>query len=400
MADEEYGVTPTGFKTKPFEAIKADMQEAVMQGLNDQINFDKTGSVAGIIVSSVSLQQAISWQSQEKVSNSGNPNTAEGVALDCVAAVTNSKRTPESYSYAMVEITGTAGRTIPKGWVRTVQETGARFKTGPEAEIPPEVEQPLVIKFTAEDPGPIEAPVEKLTEGAALPGVTTVSNPADAILGAYALTDGEFRPQRDEDVKSKGGGTIPSIRAALKELTGGVDPVTYVKVFENRTKLVDSAGRPGNCVHCFLVGGAHDDIIETIFLKKGAGIQAYGSITETYTDEDGQEYIIGYDRPSDINIHILVAISEIDSDFPTDGADQIGNLLAAYGAANQKIAVNVLYSYVKASYSSVKGIVNHEFYIASEEITEPGAGQQVNISITELQIARFDRIRITVTLPT
>ena len=178
-------------------------------------------------------------------------------------------------------------------------------------------------------------------------------NSADAELGRLTETDADARLRREEELRITGAGTVEAIRARLLALSY----VVQCFVFENTT-LVTVDGVPGKAFEAVVHGGVAGDeqeIAETIWEVKPAGIQAFGSINKTVIDSQGFSHTIGLSRPTEIPIFIELTVSAFAADFPVDGADQIKTALKVLCDA-QQVGEDVIALQFKAAPLDISGV--------------------------------------------
>src|SRR5688572_16080023 len=85
------GLTSTGFERKTIEDIKAEIEDEERLNISPTIN-TSSASVIGQINGIISSKLAELWELAEEVYNSQYPDSANGAALDNVAAITGTVR--------------------------------------------------------------------------------------------------------------------------------------------------------------------------------------------------------------------------------------------------------------------------------------------------------------------
>ncbi len=216
-------------------------------------------------------------------------------------------------------------------------------------------------------------------------------NSADAEVGRELETDADFRLRRIELLRITGAGSVEAIRARVRELDG----VVQAYVFENVTMVTDPVtSLPPKSFEVVVSGGDNQDIADTIWEVKPAGIESYGSITESVQDSMGFFHDIKFSRPTLVPIYIDVTVSTNPSTFPADGADQIKAALKALGDSLQ-IGDDVIALQFKCAPLSVTGVIDvTDFKI--DTITPPVG--TTNIAIGFRDLAEFDTSWISVTV--
>lgn len=249
------------------------------------------------------------------------------------------------------------------------------------------------INFEAETAGEVQAPAGSLTViETPTTGIDAAENLLDAEVGQDIETDAELRDRRTEQLQRAGTATIEGIRNNIM----GVDNVVQAAVFENDMDVPDGYGRPPHSFESIVNGGDDTEIAQAIFDAKGAAIKAYGSTVEAILDSQGVSHNIGFSRPSEIDIWMIVNITpNIDTAegdiYPTDGDDQVEAAILAYAAGflmGQDVVVNRFYTPI----NKVAGIIGIEVLVGLSN--PPTLGN--NLYIASDEIAKFDSTRITV----
>lgn len=249
------------------------------------------------------------------------------------------------------------------------------------------------IEFEAETAGEVQAPAGSLTViETPTTGIDAVENLLDAEVGTETETDEELRDRREERLQKAGTATIEGIRNAILEVTD----VDQAIVYENDTNSVDSFGRPPHCFESIVDGGDDTEVAQAIQASKGAGIQAYGSTVVVVYDSMNVAHSIGFSRPSEIDIWMIVnIIGNVDPTegdlYPADGDDQVEAAILEYAAdflVGQDVVVNKFYTPI----NTVAGVIGIEVLVG---LSNPPTLSN-NIAIDPGEIANFDSTRITV----
>lgn len=125
-----FGVTPQGFIAKQQAEIVAEIQASLQGTLGLNINFTPR-SVISQLINTFSEREALLWQLAEALYNSQYPDTAEGVSLDNVGAISGIPRMGALASRVLDQrLFGTAGTPIPAGTEFSVQgSSSSKFTT-------------------------------------------------------------------------------------------------------------------------------------------------------------------------------------------------------------------------------------------------------------------------------
>jgi uncharacterized phage protein gp47/JayE len=219
-------------------------------------------------------------------------------------------------------------------------------------------------------------------------GWTTVSNYVDAVLGTDAETDAAFRVRRVLALRGLGAARQEAILGALLQVSGVLNAI----VFMNDTDSTDGAGRPPHSIECLVAGGADQDILNTVWNKKAAGIQTYGTQTGSVVDSQGASHTTKFSRATQVNIYLILDVTKDAATFPSDGAARISADVLVY-AAMLAIGQDVIVTpALVGSFAGVPGITGVTVKIG----TAPTPTLGNNITISPTQIAVFDSSRITV----
>ena len=110
-----FGLSTEGFSRKRLDDIKGEIEQALRQKFGNFINL-LPQSVFGQLVGVFADREAELWEMAEDVYNSQYPDTAEGVSLDNVCALSGIVRQPATKSTILnVCLFGTAGTFVPAG---------------------------------------------------------------------------------------------------------------------------------------------------------------------------------------------------------------------------------------------------------------------------------------------
>lgn len=492
-----FGVTEAGFVRKRLADCKAELETEYRSTFGNNVDLSST-SPFGQQIGIHAEREAKIWELAEDVYNSAYPDTAEGVSLDNVVAISGISRLPETYSTAIVTLFGEAGTVVPQGSVVSVDgNASARFVTDEDAEIEPgtdavqhiafsgvpasgawtlsidgdeteslaydanaaavqaalreldgyadvtvsgnytdgfdvtfageagEQPQPLMtssdtlqtsspaaitititeetegvlaqvdVAVTAEEPGPVQAPDGSLTViETPIFGWDSASNAEDAEVGRATETDAELKARRNQSLQKAGAGTVEAIRADLLALEG----VTAALVIENATNSVDGDGRPAKSFECIVEGGVDAEIAQTIWEDKPAGIETYGSETETVTDSQGFDHTVKFSRPTPVEIWVEVDITpNEDPDegdvYPSNGDALVTQAILDFGAA-LTIGRNVIVNpkLIAAIGNAVAGI--NDLAIRIGTAADPTLDNNIAIGATERSDWSASRITV------
>lgn len=252
------------------------------------------------------------------------------------------------------------------------------------------VARPVLV--AAVDTGPIEAEAGAINViETPVSGWTSTLNVLPADVGRNIETDAEARARRARTVAIGGTATVEAILAALLQ-TRNVDDAN---VFENVTDVTDADGRPPHSIECVVTGGLDDEIAESIFLSKAAGIATHGNTVQVVVDSQGFSHAIRFSRPVDVPIFVEVTADALyaEEDLPPFPADAVKQAVEDAGATF-RAGLDVLPERLKGPiFVAVPGLAALTVKVG---LAAPPAVSTTPIPISASEIARFDVARVTV----
>lgn len=249
----------------------------------------------------------------------------------------------------------------------------------------------VTCTLEAETAGEINAYANTLTViETPISGWDSFNNPSDIDPGTDTETDAALRLRRDQTLATAGASTVDSIRARLLE----IEEVTEARVFENDDDVTDAYGRPAHSIECVVQDGADQDIVDSIWATKAAGIQTYGSESGTAADSMGFNHTVYFSRPTEIDIYVIVNLT-VDADvYPTGGDSAVAQAIVDYANENFNIGDDVIYTKLYAPIHEIEGILQVELFIG----TSPSPVGTSNITIADDEVSVFDTANITVSV--
>lgn len=222
-------------------------------------------------------------------------------------------------------------------------------------------------------------------------GWDAVSNNVPANTGREAESDTALRQRWNASLYTRSAGMTDSIASALMALNG----VTSAYVYENDSDTTDEDGRPPHSIEAVVNGGEADEIGLTIWQKKAAGIDTFGSQSVSINDSQGFPHTINFNRPLVVPIYLRITVTEYPEEaLPPNAQAMIVDAVINYG--NTLTAGNdvILQRFMGAIYQNVAGIG----YITVTASTNGSTYSSNNISIDVRHVATFDASRIQVTI--
>ena len=222
-------------------------------------------------------------------------------------------------------------------------------------------------------------------------GWESVSNNVSANTGRLAESDTALRQRWNASLYTRSVGMTDSIASALMTLNG----VTSAYVYENDTDSTDAEGRPPHSIEAVVNGGETDEIGLTIWQKKAAGIDTYGSQSVSINDSQGFPHTINFNRPLIVPIYLNITVTEYHEEaLPPNAQAMITEAVLNYGNSLTVGNDVILQRFMGAIYSAVSGIG----YISITASTDGVTYSTNNISIDSRHVATFDAARIQVSI--
>ena len=118
---KQYGLTPEGYKTKPFDIMVKEVEEALTGALGS-INLTPP-SVFSVLINTFLIEVAKIDLKAEEIYNASYPNTATGYSLDGIADYNGIKRLSATYSSVTAQVSAINYTTIPEGSEVLIENT-------------------------------------------------------------------------------------------------------------------------------------------------------------------------------------------------------------------------------------------------------------------------------------
>ncbi len=239
-----------------------------------------------------------------------NPETADGIFQDALAAIYFLQRQPATATTVVCECSGLRGTIIPAGSI-VKSDNNYRFVSLDDAVISDTGS--VAVTFVLTQTGIIPVGANTVTNIVTqIAGWDTVNNSSAGITGRNTESRSEFyaRIKRSAAVNSQG--SINAIEAALANISG----VTAVLLLENDTDTtVVKSGvtiQPHSiCISIY--GGDNDEIAEIIYKKKDMGCGTVGNTPLSYINGKGTLYNYNILRPEPAPVGIYITIYNTDN---------------------------------------------------------------------------------------
>lgn len=383
------GLTPTGFETKSVETIKAEIEAELRSRISPALNL-AADSVIGQIVGTIASQLGQLWEVASETYASQYPDSANGFSLTSVAAITGTKREAATKSTVEATIDVDAGTYAIGDLVAHVAgDPTARFVNAVEVVSAGGTED---VMFESESTGPVRANAGTLTQIATpVSGWNSITNAVDAELGSDEESDSALRSRRETELAARGSTTADAIRVDILQLDG----VDSAAVYVNDTDATDVNGLLPHSIEAVVEGGDQDEIAETIYLSKAAGINTNGSTTRTVVDSQNISHSIKFSRPTVKTVYLDIFVT-VEGD-TYGGDDAIKEALVDYGDETYAVGDDVILSKLVAVIFGVSGVLDVTSIEAGFSITPSGT---TNLTVGVRELADLDTARITVTVVT
>jgi len=387
----DYGISSTGFKRKRLDLLLSELNSEVKSIFGENFNVSPEspdGQVNGVI----SESNANLWEIAEESYNAFNPKAASGVTLSNLVQLNGITRLAATKTKAELSLAGDPGTVIPEGSLVSTSDTGDELST--DTSVTLDGAGNAIVQATALEFGPISMLASTITEiDSPVTGWDTVNNTSDANEGTNEESDPDLRARRQRSVARDAQAIIDAIRSAIEN----IDNVTQAVVLENDTDAEDANGLPAHSFQAVVSGGKNIDVADAIWLKKPAGIQAFGDITVEIIDSQGISHDISFSRPTPVTIYVEVTLTTF-PEYPANGDDLIKQAIVDYANGDLVdnrsfgLADNVIYTRL---YTPINSVPGHEIDDLQISIVSPADGV-VNIPISITQIADFQIANITV----
>ena len=130
-------------------------------------------------------------------------------------------------------------------------------------------------------------------------------------------------------------------------------------VRQNVTLETDPAtGIPPKAIAPIVWGGDADEIADTLYTVKPAGIQCWGEDeVHEITDSRGVTHTIGFDRPDLVTVNVSMVLSVDRAVYPQNGDAQVAAAVEAY-LAGLGLGEDVIYTRIISRIHSAPGIID------------------------------------------
>jgi uncharacterized phage protein gp47/JayE len=377
-------IDETGFHRTRLDEQVADLEVKARGIFGEEINLDPDsidGQTIGILAAKFDELEQLA----EDVYHSFNPQSATGHALSRLVQLNGIRRTAGRHSTDIVTAFGQKDTHIKaKSLIKSA--TSDVWETLQDATIPAAGE--IDIPVRAQEIGAIAAPAGSINKiDSPTYGWQSVTNRKDADIGRDEESTGALRTRRRASTATPAQAVIDAIIGALLN----IPEVRDADCFENDQDFPDARGQAPHSIYCVVDGGDETDIGQAIWRRKTGGTTTLGNIDTTVKDIKRNPHIIKFSRPAEVEIWISMIISPRIG-YPTDAPDRIVSEILTWGATEQEIGEEVIYSRVFDPINKTQGFSVDSLAIGKSE----GMLGTENITVPFDGVARFDSARISI----
>jgi uncharacterized phage protein gp47/JayE len=268
-------ITPAGPIAPSYPDLKAMLEELHRSIYGSDIYIDPDSQDGQYIAA---LATIIKDQNDAIISglNSFFPASAQGVGLSTIVKINGIRRDVPSNSTADLLCVGVAGTDISGLIIGDDLNLNTQWliagDPGSETVVIPDAGE-ITTTATCTTPGGVAAAAGSLTEILTpTRNFQSVTNAADAALGAPVEQDAALRQRQSVSTAIPALSVLAAMYGALKNIIG----VNRCFPYENDTKVTDDDGIPANSIAVVIDGGDAATIAATIARYKTPGTGTYG----------------------------------------------------------------------------------------------------------------------------
>lgn len=247
------------------------------------------------------------------VYNTLDPNSAVGLQLDRIGAISNIPRAVATYSTCTAAFKGNTGATVPGG--TTIRDTLTDTLWATDGAIKLDSSGTGTVGVTCTTSGAQPANVGELSAiyGSVPAGVTSVTNPVAASVGDAQEGDPDYRFRRNVAVATRSSNVIDALYSAVYLVTG----VKQVRIYENTRTVTDGNGLMPKSIMLIVDGGADAEILKAFASVKSPGcgdnsdrtdLTAY-RVTGLTATPAGNPITLSFYRPQLVTIYEHMSIT-------------------------------------------------------------------------------------------
>lgn len=386
-----YGITDAGFTLKEFEILRAEIEAYQKLHIDDGLDLSDDSPLGQINVSHI-LKLAELWQLAQKTYVSRDPDQAGDWALDVLAAMTGTYRSPWAKTIVNATVVLDPYKSLPAGSIANLTgRPNSQFILIEEIEGSDEGGSFDAV-FEAASDGAIVVVEGQLSEIAvAVDGWVSVDNTEPGLIGSQPERDEEFRMKRERELSASGSSTLNSIISTISQTSGVID---VYGAENNKSIIVD--GIPPHSVHIIVYGGVDADIADAIWRSRGAGTGMYGTKTGNVTDSEGVIHVMRWDETIERIFSCTINVNRELGWITTDGISKNAVKQAVFDYITAlKIGQSAIYDKIRASAVLIDGVKSLASCIIKLDSESAGV---IDLAVAKNEIIITDLDNITVTV--
>lgn len=309
------------------ELTRADIRASTQFGADADVGSD---TVLAQVIDPVLFRLSEARELLKSIDDAIDPDNAEGVQADSVAALSGTQREPATQSRGTVELAGTPTTVITAGSIVKLPNVDNSNATLDEEAT---IGGGGVVdsEWTAVETGPINYPDTTVLTIVTPIGGWTGATVKEPVAGGFSLgrnieLDGAMKIRRNASQSAGGNATVLAIAAQLAQLTD----VEHAVVLENTTGAVDAKGLPPNSMRPVIFPTTVDleAVGAVLYATWPGGTTPDGATTITVTNTKDQDFIFKISFATDKDIWVTVDLTA-GADYGGDAA--VSAAILAYG---------------------------------------------------------------------
>jgi hypothetical protein len=245
------------------------------------------------------------------LSQQSDPLYADGRYQDALARIYFLNRKPPTPTVVQALCTGLGNVAIPVGTL--AQDTAGNVYTCQQSGVIDATAGNVTLPFANLIYGPNPCPAGSLSVYRVVPGLDTISNAADGVLGTVVESRTDFETRREASVAGNAVGLLVSVAAQVFALAD----VTDCYATENWTSTATTVGGVSllpNSLYVCVAGDTDANVAQAIWQKKSLGCNYTGNTTVNVQDTSSwysapyPTYPVTFERPADATIAFVVTL--------------------------------------------------------------------------------------------
>jgi hypothetical protein len=317
--------TPQGLKVSTTAEVKEYLSSEFKRIFGAELNTADYTPQGQLITSLTAIIQDKDTSLLDVVNNF-NPELADGVYQDAIAAIYFLTRRSAEPSVAACVCEGLPGTYIPglrdvspATAISTNDDLFVCMKGGTIGD-----NGSVTLDFCSDESAPIRVEANTINKiYKAIRGWDTVNNPEIGTMGAYEESRADFETRRRVSVQRNATGTLYAVYSNIMQIDDVIDCLVRENPYNQQIYISSKPLNP-HSIYVVVEGGESADIANAIYLRKSLGCDTNGSVAETVIDSvTGAEYTIRFDRAT--RLEIIAQISVLTS--PDKTADDVRTVI-------------------------------------------------------------------------